>query len=89
MQPLEHQDAEIDGRFRLALKCDLHDASLDRGGFVIARDVIAADHVQYKVGALVAGGRLGGGDEVLGFIVNGDVGAELAAGRRIFPPSRR
>ena len=75
---------EIDRRLRAALECDLHDASLDRGGFVIARDVIAADHVQYNVGALVAGGRLGGGDEVLGFIVNGDVGPELAAGLAFF-----
>ena len=85
MQALEHQAAEIDRCFRRALECDLHDAPLDRGRFVIARDVIAADHVEYNVGALVGGGRLGGGDEVLGFIVDGDVGAELAAGRRIFP----
>ena len=84
MQPLEHEAHEIDLRLRAALECDLHDAALHRGRFVIARDVIAADHVQYNVGALVAGGRFGGRDEVLGFIVNGDVGAELAAGRAFF-----
>ena len=80
---------KLTSAFGAALECDLHDAPLDRRRFVIARDVIAADHVEYNVGALAAGGRFGGGDEVLGFIVNGDVGAELAAGRRIFPPSRR
>ena len=66
--------------FGAALECDLHDAALDRRRFVIARDVVAADHVEDNVGALVAGRGFGGGDEVLGLIVNGDVGAELAAG---------
>ncbi len=80
MQALEHHAAEIDGRLGAALEGDLHDAPLDRRRLVIALDVIAADHVEDKLGALAVGGRLGRGDEVLGLIVNGDVGAELAAG---------
>src|SRR5664280_1916668 len=88
MQPLEHHAHEIDFRFRSALECDLHDTALHRGRFVIARDVISADHVQYNVGALVAGGRLGGCDEVIGFIVNGHVGPELAAGGAFFLRAR-
>src|SRR5579872_5109642 len=89
MQPLEHDAPEIDGSLWRALECDLHDASLDRGRFIIAVDIIAADHVKYKIGALAAGSGLGRRDEVLRFIVNGDVGSELAAGGAFFLASCR
>ena len=80
-EALEHDAAEIDRRLRARLEGDLHDASVDGGGLVVALDVVAADHVEDDVGALAVGRRLGGGDEILGLVVDGDVGAELAAGR--------
>ena len=79
-QALEHDAAEIDRGLGTALKGDLHDAPVDRGGLVIALDIVAADHVENDVGALAAGRGLGGGDEIFGLVVNGDVGAEPAAG---------
>ena len=66
--------------FGRALEGDLHHAPFDRGRLVVALDVVAAHHVEDNIGALAAGRGLGGGDEVFGLIVNGDVGAELAAG---------
>ena len=79
-EPLHHDAAEIDRGLRAGEKGDLHDAPVDRGGFVVALDVVAADHVEDDVGALAAGRVFGRGDEIFGLIVNGDVGAELAAG---------
>ena len=83
-QALEHDAAEIDGRLRRALERDLHDAALDRRGLVIALDVVAADHVEHNIRAVPIGCLLGDGDEILGLVVDGDVGAELAAGFALF-----
>ena len=38
---------------------DLHDAALDRRGVVVARHIVAADHVEDDVGAAAAGRLLG------------------------------
>ena len=84
-QPLEHQPPEIDGGARRALEGDLHDAAFDGGGLIIAIDIVAADDVEHEIGAAVAGRLFGHGDEILGLVVDGDVGAELAAGLRTFP----
>ena len=78
-EPLEHEPAEIDAGARRRLEGDLHDAALDRRRVVIAVDIIAADHVEHDVGAAIAGGLFGRGDEIVGLIVNGDVGAEFSA----------
>ena len=51
---------------------------LDGGSLVIAFNIVAADHVENNIGALAAGGAFRDLDEVLGLIVNGDVGTELA-----------
>src|SRR5207245_3552162 len=59
---------------------DLHDATLDGRSLVVALDIVAAHHVEDEVGALAAGGLLGGGHEVLALVVDGEIGAELAAG---------
>ena len=54
VQPLEHQAAEIDVRPRRGLEGDLQDAAFDRRRLVVALDVVAADHVEDDVGAVVA-----------------------------------
>ena len=79
MQALQHDPAEINGGFGRSLEGDLHDAAFDRGGFVIALDVVAADHVEDHVGAFAGGRGLGHGDEVFGLVIDRDIGAELAA----------
>src|SRR5262249_60220269 len=77
---LEHDAMEIDRRLRAALERDLYYPSLNRRGFVVALDIVAADHVENDVCPLAIGGRLGRGDEILRLIVNSDVGTEAAAG---------
>ena len=83
-EPLEHEAAEIDVAMRAALESDLHDAPFDGGCLVVALDIVAADHVEDDVGAAAVGRLLGRGDEIFGLVVDGDVGAELAAGRAFF-----
>src|SRR5215813_5421183 len=84
VQPLEHDTTKIDRRLWTSLKRDLHDAPLNRSGFVVPRDVVPAHHVHYNLGAIVAGGCLGGCDKILGLVVNSDIGAELAARITLF-----
>ena len=48
-----------------ALRGDLHDAAFDRRRVVVARDIVAADHVEDDVGALAVGRLLDRGDEIL------------------------
>ena len=55
----------------------------------VARDVVAADHVEDEVGALAAGRLLHRLDEVLVAVVDRPVGAELVAGRALFGACRR
>src|SRR5262245_49222810 len=52
VQPLEHDATKIDCRLWTSLKRDLHDAYLNRRGFVVPRDVVPAHHVHYNLGAL-------------------------------------
>ena len=70
---------EIDRGLRAGLQRDLHHAPFDRRGFVVALDIVAADHVENDVCALALGGGLGRGDEIFALIVNGDVGPKPAA----------
>ena len=58
-QPLDHQLGEIGAADGAALRGDLDDAAFDRGGLVVARDIVAADHVEDDVGAAAAGRLLG------------------------------
>ena len=78
-QPLEHEAAEVDGRARRSLESDLQDSPFDRRRVIVAVDVVAADDVEYEIGAAVGGRFLGRRDKILALIVNGDVGAELDA----------
>ncbi len=89
VQALEQDAAEIDIGARRALEADLHDATLDGGGLVVALDVVAADHVEDHVGARSAGAALGDRDEIFGLVVDGDVGARGADRPRISPRCRR
>ena len=88
-QALEHERRKSTVAFGAALEGDLHDAPFDGGGLVVALDVVAADHVEDNIGALAAGRLLRRGDEVLGLVVDRDVGAELAGRPRISRPSPR
>src|SRR5262249_15135240 len=78
-ETLEHDAAKIDRGLPAALKRDLHGC-----GFVVALDVVAADHVEDDVGALAVGRGLRRGDEIFAPIVNGDVGTKAAAGIAFF-----
>ena len=80
MKPLEHYAAEIHRRLWAALESNLHDAPLHCRRFIIARDVIPSNHVHYNLGAIVVRRGFRGCNEVLSLIINGDIGAELAAG---------
>src|SRR5262245_11417010 len=79
-QALEHDAMEIDRGLRAGLKRDLHHPPLNRRGFVVALDIVAADHVENDICALALRRGLGRGDEILRLIVNSDVGTEAAAG---------
>ena len=87
-EPFEHQAAEIDTGARRRLKGDLYDAAFDGGCVVVAIDIFAADHVEDDVGAAAVGRLLGRGDEILGLVVDGEIGAELRRTPRIFPTSQ-
>ena len=50
-EPLDHQLGEIGAADRAALRGDLDDAAFDRRRVVVARDIVAADHVEDDVGA--------------------------------------
>src|SRR5262249_56637627 len=76
---LEHDAMKFDRGFGPRLQRDLHHASLDRRSFVVALDIVAADHVENDVCALAVRGGLGRGDEIFALIVNGDVGPKPAA----------
>src|SRR5216683_112194 len=80
MQSLEHDAAEIDIGTRRALKCDLNNAALDGRRLVIALDIIAAHHVEDHFGAAAAGRAFCEQNEILGLVVDRDVGAETTAG---------
>ena len=56
---------KIDLDLAPAQKGDLDDAAVHGRGGVVARDIIAADHVEDNVGALAAGRRERRDDEVL------------------------
>ena len=62
----------------MALECDLHDAAVHRGGFVILLDVFARHHVDDQFGALAPGRLLGLGDEILRVVIDRYVRAERA-----------
>ena len=81
-QPLHQDRAEVHHRFGRMLERDLHDAAFYRRRIVVLLDVVARDHVDDHLGTLAAGGLLGLGDEVLCFVVDCHVRAELAAGFR-------
>ena len=49
----------------------------------LARDIVAAHHVQDRIDAASARGLLAHRDKILGAIVDGDIGAELAARRAL------
>src|SRR5207302_4636074 len=55
---------------------------------VVALDIVAPDHVEDNIGAAAAGRLLRGLNEVFTFIVNGNVGTELAAGLAFLGRSR-
>ena len=86
-QALGHDDAQVDLDLLPAQERDLHDASVDRRRGVIARDVVAADHVENDVGALAVGRRERRRDEILRAVVDRAVGAERHALPRPFRPS--
>src|SRR5215510_12318105 len=88
-QPLEHDATEINGCLWRTLKGDLHDPSFDGRRLVVALDVVPSHHVEDNIGALAGRRVLGRGDEVFGLIVNGDVGAERAAGFAFLRRARR
>src|SRR5215472_14582827 len=52
----------------------------DGGGFVVAADIIAADHIEDQVDAGPLRRLLAQSDKILGVIIDGEIGAELAAG---------
>jgi len=79
VKAFEHDTAEVDVGAWRTLEGDLHDAALDGGRFVVAFDVVAADHVENNLGTAAAGPRFDGGGEVFGLIVNGNVSARHAA----------
>src|SRR5205823_7605776 len=79
-QPLHHHLGNVDGDLGSVEGCDLHDTAVDRGGVIIAIDIVAGNHVEDQVGARIVGFRLDHGDEVLGLVVDGAVGAEFQAG---------
>src|SRR3984885_5698007 len=83
-QTLEHEAKEIDGGAGRGLKRDLHDASVDGGSLVVAIDVLTTDHVEDDIGAAASGRLFGGGDEVLGLVVDGEIGTERDACRTFF-----
>ena len=83
-EALEHDAKEVDGRFRSALKGDLHDAPFDGRRLVVALDVVAAHHIQHDVGTPAVRRSLGRRDEVLLAIVDGHIGTEATARGALF-----
>ena len=79
-EALEHQPHEIHGYSRRSQKRDLHDAALHGGGFIIAADVIATDHVEDQLDAGALSGLLGQSDKIFRVVIDGEIGAEPAAG---------
>src|SRR6185369_2607893 len=65
-ETLDHQPGEIDGGLGRAEKRDLYDTSIDRRSFIVARDIVAADHVEDDVRTRTGCLRLDRGDEILG-----------------------
>src|SRR5262249_45134571 len=80
MQSLEHDAAKIDGGARRTLKCNLHNAPLDSRRFVIAFDVVASYHVEHHLRAGATSRAFRERNEILGLVVDGDIGAETTAG---------
>ena len=54
MSRLAMIDVQVDLDLAPVQECDLDDAAVDRRGGVVARDIVAADHVEDDVGALAA-----------------------------------
>ena len=83
-EPLGHDRLQVDLDLAPAQKGDLDDAAVDRRGGVVARDIVAADHVEDDVGALAGGRRERRDDEVLVLVDDRQIGAEAHAGLRLF-----
>src|SRR6185436_253111 len=79
-QPLHHHLGNVDGDLGSVEGGDLHDPAIDRGGVIVAIDIVAGNHVEDQVGARIVGLRLDHGDKILGLVVDGAVGAEFQAG---------
>src|SRR5712671_6706847 len=68
----------MDAGARRALECDLHDAPLDSRRLVVAFDIVAADHVENDVRAGARGRAFRQRNEILGLVIDGEIGAEAA-----------
>ena len=69
-------DAQIDLDLLPAQERDLHDPAVERRGGVIARDIVAADHVEDDVGALAVRRGERRRDEILRAVIDREIGAE-------------
>src|ERR1700761_2841661 len=83
-QVLSVDRAEIRLHFRATHEGDEAQAPFMSQELDLARDVVAADHVEDCIDTASAGGFLADGDKVLGAVVDRDVGTEVAAGRALF-----
>ena len=83
-QALDHEAAEIDLRNRPVQECDLNDAPLYGRGFVIAVDIIAANHIENNIGAGTAGYALNGINIIGGLIIDRVIRTQSLAGGAFF-----
>src|SRR5690606_42021057 len=74
------QLAQVDLDLAAALEGNLDDAAFLGGGVVVARGIVAADHIENDIGARAIGHLAGAGDEILLAIIDRDIRAELHAG---------
>ena len=67
---------------------DLDDTAVHRGRAIIHLDIGTTDHVEDDIGAAAVGCRHHGFDEILGLVIDGDIGAEAAAESAFFRRAR-
>ena len=72
-ETLDHQAYPVNLGFRRLQKCNLHQPTVNRQGLEIALHIVAADHVQNDVHALLRGCCQGFIDKVLGPVIDSHI----------------
>src|SRR5882762_3922488 len=79
---------QVERRLAAAQEGDDDDAAVVGEALQLAVDVVAPDHIEDHIDTLAAGRFLHRGDEILGPVVYGAVGAELHTGRALLRAAR-